>query len=149
MITDVPGFGVLLPEDLWPVPRGVLSQNEILVNWTGFAATHEAAMYLGLDRARNMDQWEAGPSGWRGSGQPHRRRPELDSLPRARQHPRPRCRRPTSAPWTLMSGNDPRTLWTGGHLSEDDQPSARDPDRGYLTTANNDPWGFTRGRPRR
>ena len=58
--TDVPGFGVLLPDDLLPVPRGVLTTSDILVNWTGFAGTHEAAMYLGLDRARNMDQWEAG-----------------------------------------------------------------------------------------
>ncbi len=145
VITDVPGFGVLLPEDLWPVPRGVLSQNEILVNWTGFAATHEAAMYLGLDRARTMDQWEAGAKRLE-VGAVNLIGADQSSI-RYRVHASiPDRGKPTTdiKPWTLMSGNDPRTLWTGKYLSEDYQPSSRDPDRGYLTTANNDPWGFTK-----
>lgn len=46
-------------------------------------------------------------------------------------------------PWKLMSGTDPRAMWTGKFLSDDKLPSARDPERGYLSTANNEPFGFT------
>ena len=51
-ITDVPGFGVLLPDELLPVPRALITPQQILFAWTGLAATHEAAMYLGLDRSK-------------------------------------------------------------------------------------------------
>lgn len=145
VITDVPGFGVLLPEDLLPVPRGVLSQSEILVNWTGLSATHEAAMYLGLDRASSLDQWELGAKRLE-VGAVNLVGADQGSI-RYRVHANvPDRGSPSSGikPWLLMSGTDPRSLWTGRYLTEDSLPSARDPERGYLTTANNDPWGFTK-----
>ena len=145
VITDVPGFGVLLPDELLPVPRSVLTHNEILFNWTGLAPSHEAAMYLGLNRAGTLDDWESGA-----------KRQEVGAVNlvgadqsgiRYRVHASIPDRGTPVAdvkPWMLMSGNDPRTLWTGRYLSEANLPSARDPARGYLTTANNDPWGFTK-----
>lgn len=145
VLTDVPGFGVLLPDDLLPVPRGVLTSNDILVNWTGFAGTHEAAMYLGLDRAVNLDKWElaakrqeVGAVNLIGADQSSIRYRVHASVP-DRGKPLADVK-----PWTLLKGTDARTLWTGRYLGEDYLPSARDPDRGYLTTANNEPWGFTK-----
>lgn len=145
VITDVPGFGVLLPDDLLPVPRGILTHNDILINWTGFNGTHEAAMYLGLDRATSLDKWElaakrqeVGAVNLIGADQSSIRYRVHASVP-DRGKPAADIK-----PWALLKGTDPRTVWTGRYLSQDYLPSARDPDRGYLTTANNEPWGFTK-----
>jgi penicillin amidase len=145
-ITEVPGYGVLLPEDLLPVPKFVLlkSDEEILFNWTGFAATREAAMYTGLDTAASLDAFEEAAS-------------RLDvgavNLVFADKQsigyyvhvnvPRRDAVKQGIKPWQLMDGSDPSTLWTGQLLGDQELPSARDPQRGYLATANNEPWGFT------
>jgi penicillin amidase len=144
-ITDVPGFGVLLPDELLPVPRVVLTTRDILLNWTGFAATHEAAMYLGLDRAATLDQWEQSAQRLE-VGAVNLVAADKDSI-RYKVHARVPDRgklTPGYKPWMMMNGADPATLWNGHYLSDDKLPSARDPARGYLTTANNDPFGFTK-----
>src|SRR5204862_3081476 len=43
----------------------------------------------------------------------------------------------------IVSGSDPLALWTHGDLGADKLPHLRDPARGFVLTANNDPWGFT------
>ena len=144
-ITDVPGVGVLLPDELLPVPRAILTPQQILFAWTGFAPTHEAAMYIGLDRSKTLNEWEGAA-----------RRLEVGAVNliaadqkniRYRVHAQVPDRGTAHTmgiqPWKLMSGSDPRTLWTGKFLSDDKLPQARDPERGYLATANNEPFGFT------
>ncbi len=145
VITDVPGFGVLLPDELLPVPRSVLTKYEILFNWTGLGATHEAAMYIGLDRADSLETWdnsakrlEVGAVNLVAADQSNIRYRVYANIP-DRGMPSADIK-----PWTVMNGADPRTGWTGKFLTEGYLPSARDPQRGYLTTANNDPWGFTK-----
>jgi penicillin amidase len=145
VINDVPGFGVLMPDDLFPVPRALLTKNEVLFNWTGFAATHEAAMYLGLDRSRSLDQWDAaakrlevGAVNLVAADSKHIRYRVAAQVP-----DRSMAVAQGVQPWRMMNGNDAKTLWTGRFLTDDRLPSARDPERGYLATANNDPWGFT------
>ncbi len=144
-ITDVPGLGVLLPDELLPVPRALLTPQQILFAWTGLAATHEAAMYLGLDRSRTLNDWEGaarrlevGAVNLVAADQKNIRYRVYAQVPdRGNSHTM------GVQPWKLMNGTDPRTLWTGKYLSEDKLPSAKDPDRGYLATANNEPFGFT------
>jgi len=144
-MTDVPGVGVLLPDELLPVPRAILTPQQILFAWTGLAPTHEAAMYLGLDRSRTLNDWEGAA-----------KRLEVGAVNliaadqkniRYRVHAQVPDRGSAHTqgiqPWKLMSGADPRTLWTGKFLADDKLPSARDPERGYLATANNEPFGFT------
>lgn len=144
-ITDVPGVGVLLPDDLLPVPRAILTPNQILFAWTGFAPTHEAAMYLGLDRSKTLNDWEGAA-----------KRLEVGAVNlvaadqkniRYRVHAqvpdRGTAHKMGIQPWKLMNGTDPRAVWTGKFLSEDKLPQARDPERGFLATANNEPFGFT------
>jgi penicillin amidase len=144
-ITDVPGVGVLLPDELLPVPRAIITPQQILFAWTGLAATHEAAMYLGLDRSRTLNDWEGaakrlevGAVNLIAADQKNIRYRVYAQIPdRGTAHAM------GVQPWKLMSGTDPRTMWTGKFLSDDKLPSARDPERGYLSTANNEPFGFT------
>lgn len=145
-IADVPGYGVLLPEELLPVPRFVLLKTgeEILFNWTGFGATREAAMYGGLDVAPDLDGFEAAAN-----------RLDVGAVNlifadskniRYRVHanvPRRDAVKQGTKPWMLLDGGDASTLWTGSLLGETELPASREPERGYLVTANNDPWGFT------
>jgi penicillin amidase len=46
-------------------------------------------------------------------------------------------------PWEIMDGADPRALWTAALLPADRQPASRGGARGFLSSANNDPFGFT------
>ncbi len=58
-IADAPGYGVILPDEMLPVPRAVLADGKLLFNWTGFAASKESVAYLDLDRAKNIDDVHA------------------------------------------------------------------------------------------
>lgn len=142
----VAGLGVLLPDELLPVPHALLLKPDesILFNWTGFGATHEAAMYLGFDFAGGLADWDAaadrlevGAVNLIAADQRsiryhvHANVPRRDGVAKGLR------------PWQLMDGDDPQTLWSGAHLSNDQLPQALDPVRGYLATANNEPWGFT------
>lgn len=51
--------------------------------------------------------------------------------------------RPDALPYQVLPGGDASTLWSGAVLGSAALPRSRNPDRGYLVTANNDPWGFT------
>lgn len=142
--TSVPGFGVILPDEILPVPRALIAKGEILFNWTGLAPTREAAMYLGLDRARSLDEWEALTTRLE-VGAVNLIAADSGSI-RYRVHAKIPDRGDPSKrplPTGVMPGSDPRTLWSGAFLGDDKLPSARDPEQGYLATANNEPWGFT------
>src|SRR5262249_3230499 len=58
-IHTLPGYGVFLPEEVLPVPRAFIEDGQLLVNWTGFRPTRELAGYLAMDRARDLDAYEA------------------------------------------------------------------------------------------
>jgi penicillin amidase len=47
------------------------------------------------------------------------------------------------APWKSMNGRDATTLWDDQWLERAQIPRSRAPTRGWLGTANTDPWGFT------
>jgi len=49
----------------------------------------------------------------------------------------------TRAPWKSMDGNDATTFWGGQWLERAQIPRSRAVERGWLATANTDPWGFT------
>jgi len=142
---DVPGYGVLIPEEILPLPRGLLSKGgALLLMWTGFSATRELSSYLALDRAQNLDDFERGvdlldvgaanfiAGDARGTTyKVHARVPDRGA---PSSHP---------MPFRIVSGKDPLALWTHGDLGTDKLPHVRDPARGFVLTANNDPWGFT------
>ena len=143
-IHEVPGYGIFLPDEILPVPRSFLAQGRLLLNWTGFRATRESASYLGLDRARTLDELEraidlldVGAVNFIAADAT-----AIDYYVHAAVPDRgdPAAR---PMPWHTVSGDDPASLWTRGDLPPEKLPHLRAPARGYLWSANNDPFGFT------
>lgn len=144
-ILDVPGYGVILPDEMLPVPRAVLSDGRLLFNWTGFSPSIESIAYLSIDRAKNIDEFEAaadllevGAANFVAADQGeityhvHARIPDRGD-PSARP-----------MPWRAFTDPaDPGSYWTRGDLPADKLPKNRAPAEGFLFTANTDPWGFT------
>ncbi|MCP4873213.1 MAG: penicillin acylase family protein, partial [Proteobacteria bacterium] len=135
---EVEGVGVLLPPELLPLPVG-----DYLVGWTGFEA-RPARWFMELNRAESLDDFEAAVG----------RMEEMNysfvaadaegiayrvgvSVPNRPDVAGPR------APWKAMDGNDAGSVWTGERLDDDRMPHGRAPERGWISTANNDPFGFT------
>ncbi|MCK6586575.1 MAG: penicillin acylase family protein [Polyangiaceae bacterium] len=143
-VREVPGFGVILPDEILPVPRQVLADGYILFNWVGFQPTSEPSAYLALDRAKTLDEFDAAvdlidvgavnmvAASAEGIGyHVHASIPDR-GVPSA--HP---------MPWRVMSSKDPESFWTRGFLPPSSLPHERNPARGFIATANNEPWGFT------
>ena len=140
---DVPGYGVLLPDDIVPIPIAG-SGHALLLNWTGLRATAEERTFVSLAAATTLDEFEAaadtmevggfnfvgatteGISYFVGNEVPDRGDPAARPMP-----------------FLVVDGDDPDTFWNGAFLSPDKIPHTRAQARGWLTTANNDPWGFT------
>ncbi len=142
---DVPGYGVLLPDSILPVPHSFLVKgNAILFDWTGFRATREFSAFLGLDRAKDVAGVEAadtfldvGANNFVAADQKsivydvHAAIPDRGT---PGTHP---------MPYRVVPGSDAATLWTRGDLGQAALPRIVDPPKGFLATANTDPWGFT------
>src|SRR6185436_3629359 len=59
-IYDCPGFGTVLPSEmLGTIGGGIANGKSLLFNWTGFDATTELQAYIGLDKAKDLDGFEA------------------------------------------------------------------------------------------
>ena len=135
---DVEGYGTIIPQNLIPIPIG----GPYLVDWMGFRP-QTTRWPLALATMQNLDDFEAA----------------LDAMPELNQS--------TIAadadgiafgnglavplrevggkitPWLAMDGSDASTLWTGETLPLELMPRSRNPGRGFICTANNDPYGFT------
>jgi penicillin amidase len=143
-IRECPGYGVVLPDEMLPLPRLFLADHYIFFNWTGFAPTLEASAYLAMDRAESLDAFEAavdrievGAANFVAADEHdvslhvHATIPDRGD-PKA--HP---------MPWRILPGDDAASLWDKGDLPPSKIPHLRNPARGYIATANNDPFGFT------
>lgn len=142
-IESVPGFGVILPRNLSPLPI-VRPGERILFRWIGFARTREAEGFYGFDRARDLDEFDAlvdtmeiGTFNFLAadrSGITYRSSPAVP----VRAAPVSATR----APWAILDGSDPGTLWTDRILGPLQLPRSRGGMRGWLATANNEPFGW-------
>lgn len=143
IVREVPGKGVLLPEQILPVPKVLISSRELYLAWPGFEPTDELAMFFGMNRARTLDELEAavglgrtGMQNWSSASHDDIRLQVHGLVPdRGPVKGRPKANR-------LMDGSDPKTLWTGKYLTDDRLPRL-DGARSFIVTANNDPWGHT------
>jgi penicillin amidase len=143
-VIDVPGYGVVLPASAIGSPLPIAgSGKEALVGWTGFKP-RPARYFRELMRVASLDEFDqavmrmpemsynfvgadaTGVSYRVGLEIPTRNKPALGR-----------------EPWLLMDGSDPKSLWTGGSLAPDQLPHSRATARGWIATANNDPFGFT------
>jgi penicillin amidase len=138
---DVPGYGVMLPEQLIPLPVAA-NGRALLANWTGFAATAEETCFMRMSQATTIDDWEAAVDIMEVSGfnfvaatadaisyRVHILVPDRDLSNGA-------------LPYLVIDGDDAASYWTS-YLTPDQLPHSRATSRGWLGTANNDPWGFT------
>jgi penicillin G amidase len=144
-VRDVPGYGVLLPSDFAPVPL-VGPGHAVLYNWVGFRATNEANLFVAVDRARTVDEFDMAVS-----------KSEIASFNfvaadangiiyriRALVPDRGPPSAFTQQPWRMMNGDDASTFWRpDAFLATDILPHSRGGTRGWITSSNNDPYGFT------
>ena len=143
-LIDVPGYGVLLPENIAPVPV-VASSQRILFGWTGFAPTREPHGFVTFNRAADLETFERASDGME-LGSFNFIAASKDGVS-FRSSPRVPIRVKVSdlnPPSALLDGADPTTHWTGEFLSQENLPHSRAEERGFIGSANNDPYGFTK-----
>lgn len=138
-LVDVPGHGVLLPVDLVPLPLGDPG-DRLLMSWTGFRPSSFAGL-LDFNRAQDIDEFDRAVLGWSGNfnfvaadsgGITYRvgTKVPVRDLGGGRR------------PDLVLDGDDPASLWTDARLPAEQLPHSRGEGRGFLVTANNDPFGF-------
>jgi penicillin amidase len=140
---DVPGYGVLLPPAVLPIPV-VPEGHRLLLNWTGFRPTREALGFQSFDSARTLEEFEAAVDsmeiaafnflGATSAGISYRSSMLVPDQGRASE---------TQPRWALLNGNDRTSFWNGSFLPLNKLPRSRGETKGYVVTANNDPFGFT------
>jgi penicillin amidase len=141
---SAPGRGVILPTEILPVDEAFLADGKIFFQWTGFSPSVESRTYLGLDRAQNLDDFEAAVNHLEvgavnfmaasAKGIDYHVHAHIPDRGDPKSHP---------MPWHILKGDDAQSLWNRGFLPDEKLPAWRDPKRGFLVTANNDPLGFT------
>lgn len=142
-VRDVPGYGVLLPDDIVPLPIAAPG-NALLLNWTGFSATAEERTFTAMALATNLDEYEAAADLMEVGGfnfvsadaEGITYRVHIDVPDRGDPSAR-------TMPYVVVDGNDAGSLWSGQFLPPEQLPRSRAESRGWIATANNDPWGFT------
>ncbi|MCX4243027.1 penicillin acylase family protein [Paraliomyxa miuraensis] len=142
-VRDVPGFGVLLPDDIVPLPIAAPG-NALLLNWTGFAATAEEQTFVAMAKAATLDEYDAAADTMEVGGFNFVAATADGITYRVNVHVPDRgdpSARPM--PFLVVDGNDPESLWSGQFLPPEQMPRSRAESRGWIATANNDPWGFT------
>ncbi|MCC7542118.1 MAG: penicillin acylase family protein [Deltaproteobacteria bacterium] len=143
VVTEVPGYGVILPRDIVPIPIAQ-PRHALLMRWAGFDPIGNPTGLLALQRAGSLDELEEAfgqvPAlGFNFVGA------DADGIVyRVGQAVPDRGDPATHQPaYLVMDGDDPDAFWSGALLPPERLPHSRDPARGWLATANNDPLGFT------
>ena len=57
IVEEIPGYGVLLPDALLPVPKGLIVRGELLLGWPGWEPNTELFMFLDFDRATTLEDF--------------------------------------------------------------------------------------------
>lgn len=142
-VQEIDGYGVLLPEELLPVPAALFANGSVMVSWVGFAPTNEVFIYLDLNRASTLDEFEAaidyqrlGMHNWIGATADGIRYHTHGLIPdRGPVETRPTANQ-------ILDASVASNLWTGAYLSADRLPHL-DGSQPFIVSANNDPWGHT------
>ncbi len=148
-LSRVPGYGILLPDALLPIPKIILTgdvfDDGILFNWTGFLPTTETLAYLGMDRAKNLDELEQAVEHI-GVGAMNFVAASAEGIVYKvnAKIPDRGTVGDKDTPYRIQKSVRADNLWTGSYLAKDKLPYMRDPASGFIATANNDPFGFTR-----
>jgi penicillin G amidase len=145
---DVPGQGILLSlmEDMG-IPDALVARpvsNRLLFRWVGFRGTTEAATWLGYNRAESIGDVEESLDAHSSLASFNWIAADAEDITyRVRMDIPDRSPTAETLPTRVLDATRPGAIWTGQMLTPDKLPAARNPARGYLASANNDPWGFT------
>ena len=140
-VHDVPGFGVMVPEALIPLPVSAPGR-ALMVNWTGFAATAEEQCFARMAEAEDIDSWEAGVDLMEVAGFNFVAATAEDISYRVNILVPERDLSTGLKPYLVIDGDDADSYWTS-YLPPEKLPRTRAENRGWIATANNDPFGFT------
>lgn len=138
-VLDVPGHGVLLPEDLIPLPLGEPG-DRLLLGWTGFSPNAFHGL-LDFNRAQTIDEFDEAVLGWNGNFNFVAADAEGITYRVGTKVP-VRDIADGRTPHLVQDADDAKTLWTDARLPPEQLPHSRGEGRGYVSTANNDPFGF-------
>ncbi|WP_181234485.1 penicillin acylase family protein [Enhygromyxa salina] len=140
-VQDVPGYGVIVPDSLIPLPVSA-SGRKLLVNWTGFAATNEEACFARMSAATDIPTWEAGVDLMEVAGF-NFVAATADAISYRVQIKVPdRDLSNGALPYVVIDGDNASSYWTS-YLPAEQLPRSHAASRGWIASANNDPWGFT------
>lgn len=143
VVQEIPGYGVILPNELVPLPIAAPG-NALLLNWTGFAATNEERTFMEMATATSVAEYEAAADLMEVGGFNFVAADAQDITYRVQINVPDRG--DTSArqmPTVVVDGNDAGSFWTGEFLAPQQLPRSHGGARGWVASANNDPWGFT------
>lgn len=138
---DVPDYGVILPEQLIPLPIAATG-HELLANWTGFAATAEELCFSRMSQASTIEEWESGVDHMEVAGFNFVAATAEAISYRVNILVPDRDLSTGALPYLVIDGDIDESYWTG-YLPPEQLPRSRLESRGWIATANNDPWGFT------
>jgi penicillin G amidase len=142
-IYDVPSLGVVLPGEVSPLP--ITTTGRLLFfRWVGFEPSTAAQGFHALETARDLDEF-AEAVDTLDLGAFNFIAADADGI-RYRSSPKvPDRGTPGTFPpgYLLIDGDDPNAAWTGEMLPLDVLPRSDGGARGFVATANNDPFGFT------
>ncbi len=142
-VREVGDLGVLLPDEILPVPKALFSQGELLFRWPGTTPSTELYGFFDFDRMKDLDEFEdavdegrTGMQNWMAASAEGIRYRTNGLVPdRGPIAGRPSANR-------IMDGTDPANLWSGEWLGRDRLPHL-DGTQAFISSANNDPWGHT------
>lgn len=140
-IRDIPDYGTIVPESLLPLPVAGAGR-ELMVNWTGFDATAEELCFSRIGQATNIDEFEAGVDHMEVGGFNFLAATATDISYRVNIRVPRRDLSTGALPYLVLDGDNPDSYWNG-YLNANQLPRSRAESRGWIATANNDPWGFT------
>ena len=143
VVEEVPGYGVILPDELLPVPSGLLARGSLMLGWPGWEPNTELFMFLDFDRATTLDDFKraidrqrVGMQNWQAATASGHVYYTNGNVPdRGPLETR-------GTPNMIMDGKNPDHLWLRGYLPKSRIPKL-DGTQPFLMTANNDPWGHT------
>ncbi len=140
VVETIEGGGVVIPAKLVPIAVG--DEGDILImDWAGFVPSAFDQL-LDFNRVDNVDDYETAVSGFGGNF--NFVSADVNGISHTLGTKVPvRTVVPESPPWLVMDGDLPETQWTGEFLDADRLPGSRGGSRGFVSTANNDPFGFS------
>lgn len=140
VVETVEGGGVIVPAKLVPIPVG--DEGDVLMmNWAGFVPSSFAGL-LDFNRVEDTAAYEEAVAGFGANFNFVAADAKSITHSVGTRIPQ-RTVVPTDPPWLVMDGDDPGTMWGDGYLPPDQLPGSRGEGRGFVCTANNDPFGFS------